>query len=160
MNNKIFFIASEEIPLYKSVAEVDRNTLASLPEEFQTSPLKREECLRFLITRMLRSHVPLTVDQIVQRYGITTGRMRNNSSFSSRRRAGRSRFIFVSKTKRCNGATGRTLNASTELRSTSSERKSSRHRSAASQTFLSHWQHRHPSTQESGESGFLNAFSK
>ena len=37
MNNKIFFIASEEVPLYLGVATVDRDTLSSLPEEFQTT---------------------------------------------------------------------------------------------------------------------------
>ena len=67
---------------------------------------------------------------------------------------------FPQKTKRYNGVTGRTWSASTAPRSTSSEKKSSPLRSASFTNFLSHWQHRHPSTQESGEAGLLSVLEK
>ncbi len=155
MNNKIFFIASEEFPLYRSVAEIDRETLSSLPEEFQTSLLKREECLRFLITRMLRSHVPLTVDQIAQRYGITPDECETillslheeeqvvRGSFSSENE--KMQWCYRPNLERIHRASINIL------------RKEIKPASIGGFTnFLSHWQHRHPSTQESGESGLLN----
>ena len=152
MDNKIFFIASEEVPLYRSVANIDRETLASLPEEFQTSPLKREECLRFLITRMLRSHVPLTVDHIVQRYGIAPDECETvlrslpeeeqivHGSFSSENET--VQWCYRPNLERIHRASINIL------------RKEIKPASIGGFTnFLSHWQHRHPSTQEYGESG-------
>ena len=152
MNNKIFFIASEEVPLYRGIAEIDRETLAPLPEEFQTSPLQREECLRFLITRMLRSHVPLAVNQIVQRYGITQEECETvlrslpeeeqvvHGSFSSENET--VQWCYRPNLERIHRASINIL------------RKEIKPASISGFTnFLAHWQHRHPSTQESGESG-------
>ena len=152
MNNKIFFIASEETPLYMGIADIDRETLASLPEEFRTSLLKREECLRFLITRMLRSHVPLAVNQIVQRYGITQEECETvlrslpeeeqvvHGSFSSENET--VQWCYRPNLERIHRASINIL------------RKEIKPASISGFTnFLAHWQHRHPSTQESGESG-------
>lgn len=66
-----YYIPAEEVPLYLELAILDPQTIASLPEEFRTPVLEREKCLRFLIVRMLRSHGPLTSQQIADRYNLT-----------------------------------------------------------------------------------------
>ncbi len=159
MNNKIFFIASEEVPLYLGVAMVDRDALSSLPEEFQTSPLKREECLRFLITRKLRSHAPLTVEPIAQRFGIEIDECERilrslpeeeqivHGSFSSEDES--VEWCYRPNLERIHRASINIL------------RKEIKPASIGEFTnFLSHWQHRHPSTQESGETGLLSVLEK
>jgi len=152
INNKKFIIASEEVPLYKGVAEIEPEVLASLPEEFRTSPLKREERLRFLITRMLRSHVPLTADRIMERYAISQDECESalrslpeeesivHGSFSSENEA--VQWCYRPNLERIHRASINIL------------RKEIKPASISGFTnFLAHWQHRHPSTQESGEAG-------
>ena len=154
MNGKEFFIAAEEVPFYLPIAVVSRETLVALPEEFQTSPLKREECLRFLITRMLRSHTPLRAEQIASRFGIPNeeceGILRSlpeeeqiiHGSFSTEHEI--VQWCYRPNLERIHRASINIL------------RKEIKPASISDFTsFLSHWQHRHPSTQTNGEAGLV-----
>ncbi len=153
MSGRSFFIASEEVPLYRCVAVIDGAALASLPEEFRSSDLKREECLRFLVTRMLRSHVPLTEDQIAARYGLTMDECARvlsslpedehvvHGAFSSG--TGIEQWSYRPNVERIHRASINILRREIKPASIS-----------GFTNFLSHWQRRHPSTQESGGEGF------
>jgi len=159
LNQKKFFIASEEVPLYRSLATLDSETLSSLPEEFQITSLKREECLRFVAARMLRSHGPLTSEQIAERYGIKTHECESilrslpeedqivQGSFSPDEVG--LQWCYRSNLERIHRASINIL------------RKEIKPASLAQFTnLLLHWQHRHPSTQESGESGLHSILEK
>ncbi len=159
LNQKTFFIASEEVPLYRSLATIDSETLSSLPEEFQITTLKREECLRFVAARMLRSHGPLTTEQIAERYGLEPDKCESllrslpeedkmvHGSFSPGE-AG-VQWCYRPNLERIHRASITIL------------RKEIKPASLAQFTnLLLHWQHRHPSTQEAGESGLHTMLEK
>jgi ATP-dependent Lhr-like helicase len=65
-----YTIALEELPLYRSLATVNDALIAELPEEIRTVRFERDEALRFIIARLLRSRGPVTVRLIAERYGL------------------------------------------------------------------------------------------
>ena len=66
-----YCILTEEYPLYASISSCDEHTLQSIPDEYKNASFPQSESLTFVIGRMLRSHGPLTVQDIIQRYGLT-----------------------------------------------------------------------------------------
>jgi ATP-dependent Lhr-like helicase len=71
IGGKEYLISSEEIPLYRPFAEVSDDVIASLPESFRSASFEREEALRYVTMRMLRSHGTLTAREIAERFGIS-----------------------------------------------------------------------------------------
>jgi ATP-dependent Lhr-like helicase len=159
LNKVAFFIATEEVPLYVNLASLNRETLSSLPEEFQTRSLKREECLRFVVTRMLRSHGPLTAMYIAARYGIDLDECESllrslpdeeqvvHGSFSPEQDS--TEWCYRPNLERIHRASINIL------------RKEIKPASLADFTnLLLRWQHRHSSTQEFGETGIQSVLEK
>ncbi|MFA5834743.1 MAG: DEAD/DEAH box helicase [Bacteroidota bacterium] len=66
-----YFIAAEEIPLYRPFSIIGKDVLAILPEHFQSARFEREEALRYVIMRMLRSHGTLSTNDVVRRFALS-----------------------------------------------------------------------------------------
>jgi ATP-dependent Lhr-like helicase len=71
IGNTTFFIAAEEIPIYRPFSNISNDILALLPKHFQSSQFERDEALRYVIMRMLRSHGTLTTNDIASRFALT-----------------------------------------------------------------------------------------
>lgn len=71
------FISAEEIPLYRPICSISHETLSSLPENFREVQFGRDEALRYIVQRMIRSHGALTSEKIARRYGISTEECEN-----------------------------------------------------------------------------------
>ncbi len=67
---KHYLISGEEIPLYRPFSEISAEVIASLPESFRSASFERDEALRYVIMRMLRSHGTLTARNIAERFGL------------------------------------------------------------------------------------------
>ncbi|HTR82816.1 MAG TPA: DEAD/DEAH box helicase [Bacteroidota bacterium] len=147
-----YFIASEEMPIYLTFADVDAATLSSLPEEFRTSPLKREESLRYVIGRMIRSHTPISSARIAERYGLTVEECDAIlGSFTEEDAIVRG--IFLPDSDRSEWCYRPTLDR-IHRASISILRKEIKPATIAHFTkFLLQWQHRDPATREKGETG-------
>ncbi|NUN68509.1 MAG: DEAD/DEAH box helicase [Bacteroidetes bacterium] len=65
-----YWIAAEELPLYRPISRIDDAQLSQLPEHLRTLRFEREEALHYVMLRMLRSRGTLTADAIAHRYGI------------------------------------------------------------------------------------------
>ena len=157
LSNTTYFIAAEELPLYGGLTTVDPDVLARLPKEFRSMTLKREECLRFVVTRMLRSHTPQTPEQIADRFGLTIDECDAllhslpdeeqivHGSFSADDEV--VRWCYRPNLERIHRASINIL------------RKEIKPANIGTFTqFLMHWQHRHPTTQERGEVGLQSVF--
>ncbi len=157
MAGKIFYIASEEVPVYLNIASVSPEILALLPAEYQTTPLQRSESLRFVIARTLHSHSPVTSEKIAARFGIDLDECEEilrsfpeeenivHGIFTSDEDS--SQWCYRPNLERIHHA------------SISILRKEIKPSSLGDFTyFLSHWQHRHPSTQTTGEDGLQSLF--
>ncbi|MDD8018164.1 MAG: DEAD/DEAH box helicase [Bacteroidota bacterium] len=71
IDGKEYLVATEELPLYLPFSRIDQTAFTFLPEHLQTTIFKRDESLRYVMLRMLRSRGPLTVKEISDRFGIS-----------------------------------------------------------------------------------------
>ena len=152
MGGNIFFVASEEAPVYLNIATVSPADLSALPLEYRTTPLQRSESLRFVIARTLHSHSPMTAEKIAARFAIDIGECDAIlRSFPEEENIVHGDFIPDEiSTQWCYRPNlDRIHHASISIL-----RKEIKPSSIGDFThFLSHWQHRHPSAQTSGENG-------
>lgn len=65
-----YFILTEELPLYRPLSRIDEAIESLIPEQFRTMHFEREESLRYLLLRMLRTHGPLTLRMMSARFGV------------------------------------------------------------------------------------------
>ncbi|MFZ4621137.1 MAG: Lhr family helicase, partial [Bacteroidota bacterium] len=77
IGGKEYFISGEEIPLYRPFSVVSDEVIASLPESFRSAEFGREESLRYVMMRMLRSHGVLTAQSIAERFSISQDECRD-----------------------------------------------------------------------------------
>ena len=155
MGGRKFFIASEEVPIYLHLATVESTALFRLPEEFRTTPLTRDECLRFVIARMLRSHAPMEADRIAERFAISAEECEKilrtfpeeekivHGAFSTEHES--TQWCYGPNLERIHRASINILRKEITPAGINDFTR-----------FLSLWQHLHPSTQESGDAGFQN----
>lgn len=66
-----YWVAAEELPLYRPFCETDESQMPELPEHLRSVRFERNEALQYVILRMLRSHGTLTSAAIAQRYAIS-----------------------------------------------------------------------------------------
>ncbi len=70
IGGKQFFVLAEELPLYGSIAVVDRERAASVAEQLSGRMFGREESLRYVILRTIKSHGAVTAAEIAARFAI------------------------------------------------------------------------------------------
>ncbi len=71
IGNTTMYVSTEELPLYRPFSTIHSNVIALLPEHFRSSQFERDEALRYVIMRMLRSHGTLTTNDIASRFALT-----------------------------------------------------------------------------------------
>jgi len=152
VGNRTYYISAEEIPLYAPFSKIDTAVSAALPEHLRSSQFEREEALRYVITRMLRSHGPLPINELAERYHIEMNTcaqilfsLEKNENLIhgilTQERA-EEQWCYRPNLERIHRASINIL------------RKEITPATIADFTqLLLQWQHRHPSTQEQGEDG-------
>ena len=68
VGHRKYLVLTEELPLYLPICTVSDSVRSTVPEIYSSPSLTTAESLRFAIIRMLRTHGPLTVSQIAERY--------------------------------------------------------------------------------------------
>ncbi len=154
-----YYIAVEELPLYRPFSIVDENTLRGIPEHFRTTRFERVEALRYVIARMLRSHGPLNVEHIAVRFAIPKNECEDIlRALSSSENIVHGQLTLASDEEQwCYSPNLERIHRA----SITILRKEIKPATIADFTqLLMQWQHRHPSTQEKGEAGLQNVLEK
>ncbi|MFA6468567.1 MAG: DEAD/DEAH box helicase [Bacteroidota bacterium] len=66
-----FFISAEEVPLYRSISNIGTEIIAQLPDYLRDARIEKDEALRYVIMRMLRSRGVLTCINIADRFALS-----------------------------------------------------------------------------------------
>ncbi|HTX17639.1 MAG TPA: DEAD/DEAH box helicase [Bacteroidota bacterium] len=159
MGGRKYFIATEDLPVYLTIAGVSDDIISHVPEEFRTTPLQRAESLRFVIGRTLHGHTPLTASGIAGRFGLDSEEcLQVLRSFSADENIVEGMFtIEEGETQWCYRPNLEWIHHA----SISILRKEIRPSTFNEYTrLLSSWQHRDPATQVSGEEGLQTILEK
>ncbi|MFA6456308.1 MAG: helicase-related protein, partial [Bacteroidota bacterium] len=71
IGTRTFYISAEEVPLYRPISSIDADIIAQLPDDLRNARFERNEALRYVIMRMLRSHGVLSTDEIAGRFALS-----------------------------------------------------------------------------------------
>ncbi len=147
-----YFILTEEFPLYKSISKSNEAMGISIPEQFRRSAFERNESLRFVIARTLRTHGPLHTSYIADRFSISLDECESILRLlSSDEQFVHGSFVAeISDEQWCYRPNLERIHRA----SITMLRKEIKPATIADfMQFLLHWQHRHPSTHEENEEG-------
>lgn len=142
LGSNTYYVLTEELPIYRSLESLDAG------EQHFT----KEQALRYLVLRMLRSHGPLTVADIAQRFGIATTEC--ESILHSLQKSDNVIYGILTRDSTVEQWCYRPNFERIHRASINILRKEIKPASIADYTqFLLYWQHRHPYTQQHGEEG-------
>jgi ATP-dependent Lhr-like helicase len=159
IGTNIYFVLTEELPIYAPLSVVSNELLAAVTDRPRGTPFTRTEALQYVVLRMLRTHGPLTAEQIAARYlldadecsrilrsltktkNIMNGLFTEDSSVEQ--------WCYRPNLERIHRASINIL------------RKEIKPATVADFTqLLLHWQHKHPATVEKDEEGVRNVLDK
>ncbi|MEW5798919.1 MAG: DEAD/DEAH box helicase [Bacteroidota bacterium] len=154
-----FYILTEEVPIYRPFSEIQKEWIPAFAEMTDQRTLTRDEALRYVILRMLRSHGPLSLEEIAKRYNLKTTECEQILQSLKKLEGIVSGFLtqgveyeqwcFRSNLERIHRASINIL------------RKEIRPATIADFTqLLLQWQHRHPNTHEKNEEGIRAVIDK
>ncbi|MBI2429124.1 MAG: DEAD/DEAH box helicase [Ignavibacteriales bacterium] len=154
-----FYILAEELPIYLPFSKVQKELNSIITELLPAREFKRDEALRYVVLRMLRSRGPLTVEEIATRYDLEVKEC--EQVLQSLKKSESLVFGFLTKEIEREQWCYRPNLERIHRASINILRKEIKPATIADFTqLLLQWQHRHPNTHERNEEGVRSIIDK